>query len=227
MAEMSFFKDYVSGKIKSIGLMLMRDSEYTSVFADTDSRIYKSTTVQKNSIDRLTMSTGGEGQTFYQQEIYTSGIFNLYFLVMTDVIEFLSPVFKYLEDKGIGGNRSTGKGRFKISIGREKELPNISNSKSFVSLSRYIPYTNEIEWESSRNFYEIFPYRSKVESDGEFKGEDVWKSRVMYLKEGSCLEAKIKKSFFGRTPIVKEIEGQNIYQNGLALPVFGNFGGIS
>ncbi len=226
MTEKQLFEAYISGKIISIKSMLLRDSEYESIFTKSESRVYKSATVQKNSIDRLTMSTGKEGQTFYQQEIYTSNIFNLHFWVMTDDIEFLLPVFKYLEDKGIGGNRSTGKGRFKISIAGEKVLPEINKSKSFVSLSRYIPSTDEIEWESNRNFYEVFPYRSKVESDGEFKGEDVWKSKVMYLKEGSCLEVRDKKDFFGRTPVVKEIEGQNIYQNGLALPVFGNFGGI-
>lgn len=222
MTERQLFEDYVSGKNKSVGSILLQDSEYTS-----DSMSYKSATVQKNSIDRFTMSTSEEGQTFYQREIYTSNTFNLHFLIMTDTISLLLPVFKYLEDKGISGNRSTGKGRFKVEVMGEKTLPIISNSKSFINLSRYIPQTDEIEWEGNGNFYEVFPYRSKVESDGEFKGEDIWKSRVMYLKEGSCLEAKDKKEFYGGTPVVKEIGGHKIYQNGLALPVFGNFGGVA
>lgn len=221
MTEKEFFEDYVFGKIKSIGSMLLQDSEYMP-----DSMSYKSSTVQRNSIDRFTMSTGEEGQTFYQQEIYASNIFNLHFIIMTDTLSFLLPVLKYLEDNGIGGNRSTGKGRFQIEIMGEKTLPSISNTKAFVSLSRYIPKTDEIEWEGNRNLYEVFPYRSKVESDGEFNGEDIWKSRVMYIKEGSCLEAKDKKEFYGWTPVVKKIGGNNIYQNGLTLPVFGNFGGV-
>ena len=220
MTEKQLFADYVSGIIKSVGPMLLQDSEYMP-----NSMSYKSSTIQKNSIDRFTMSTGEEGQTFYQQEIYTSNTFSLHFLIMTDSISFLLPVFKYLEDKGIGGNRSTGKGRFKINVMGEKALPHIGNAKTFVSLSRYIAHVDEIEWNGNRNLYEVFPYRSKVESDGEFKGEDIWKSRVMYLKEGSCLEAKDKKEFYGRIPVVKEIGGHRIYQNGFALPVFGNFGG--
>ncbi|MEW6616520.1 MAG: type III-A CRISPR-associated RAMP protein Csm4 [Thermodesulfobacteriota bacterium] len=227
MPERALFEGYLSDKIKPTGSMLMRDSEYTAIFAEFDSKVYKASTVQKNYIDRLTMSTGEEGQTFYQQETYTSNIFNFHFLVMTDDTEFLLPVFKYLEDKGIGGNRSTGKGRFKIEIMGEKVLPNSSNSKTFASLSRYIPQADEIEWESDRNFYEVFPYRSKVDSEAEFKGEDIWKSKVMYLKEGSCLEAKVRKECYGRIPVVKEIDGYKIYQNGLTIPVFGNFGGIS
>ena len=220
MTEKQLFADYVSGIIKSVGPMLLQDSEYMP-----NSMSYKSSTVQKNSINRFTMSTGEEGQTFYQQEIYTSNTSNLHFLIMTDSISLLLPVFKYLEDKGIGGNRSTGKGRFKIEVMGEKSLPNIDSARTFISLSRYIPQAGEIEIESNWKFYEIFPYRSKVESDGEFKGEDVWKSRVMYLKEGSCLEAKDKKEFYGRIPVVKEIGSHKIYQNGLTLPVFGNFGG--
>ncbi len=223
--ERSIFEDYLDSKIWLGGSMLMNDAEYTSSIGNSNSKIYKSATVQKNSIDRLTMSTGEEGQTFYQPEIYTSKVFNLHFLLMTDDIDFLIPVFKYLEDKGIGGNRSTGKGRFAIEVVGEKDLPHISASKTFISLSRYTPQTDEIQWDSNSIFYEVFPYRSKVESDGEFKGENVWKSRVMYLKEGSCLEAKDKKAFYGRVPAVKEIAGYKIYQNGLAFPVFGNFGG--
>ena len=74
-------------------------------------------------------------------------------------------------------------------------------------------------------YYEIFPYRSKVDSEAEFKGEDIWKSRVMYLKEGSCFEAKERKPFYGQCPVVKEIDGQKIKQYGFAFPVFGNIGG--
>jgi hypothetical protein len=45
------------------------------------------------------------------------------------------------------------------------------------------------------------------------------------LKEGSIFEVKERKEFYAKVPVVKEIEGQKIYQNGIAFPVFGNFGG--
>jgi CRISPR-associated protein Csm4 len=166
------------------------------------------------------MSTGEEGQTFYQEEYFSSPAFKLHFLIKMDNIESFKPVFRYLEDKGIGGNRSVGKGRFKIEILNTISAGN-DTACNFITLSRYIPDIAEI----NPMYYEICPYRSKVDSEAEFKGEDIWKSRVMYLKEGSCFEANERKPFYGLCPVVKEIGGQKIRQYGFAFPVFGNIGG--
>lgn len=219
LSEKALFNDYKKCNIKIKEKMLLTCEEWERFLKDSK-HAYKSESVQKNSIDRLTMSTGEEGQTFYQQEYFTSTMFKLHFLMKTDDIDFFRPVFRYLEDKGIGGNRSTGKGRFKIEVIKEVSIGN-DNSLKFITLSRYIPDIAEVK----PIFYGIFPWRSKVDSEAEFKGEDVWKTKVMYLKEGSYCEAKEKKEFYGRMPVVKEIEGQKIYQNGIAFPVFGNFGG--
>lgn len=102
----------------------------------------------------------------------------------------------------------------------------IDESNRFVTLSRYIPDISELNIDSKAMHYELIPYRSKVDSEAEFKGEDIWKAKIMYIKEGSCFEAKERKNYYGKVPVVKEIKGQRIYQNGLAFPVFGNFGGL-
>ncbi len=223
--EKDLFNEYLKDGIKPVGPMLMKKDECICFWGDSNSKAFKTETVQKNSIDRLTMSTGGDGQTFYQSEIYISAAVSLHFLIKTSGIDLLVPVLKYLEDKGIGGNRSTGKGRFKIELMGEKVSPTVQGSQAFVNLSRFIPSNEEIYWDSTVNCYDIFPYRSKVESEGEFKGEDIWKHKIMYLKEGSVLMAKEQKSFYGFCPVVKEIDGQKIRQNGMAFPVFGTFGG--
>lgn len=225
-SERDIFEEYlITNEIKSSGNVLMKKSEHDSFFEGKEHDIMKVSTVQKNSIDRLTMSTGEEGQTFYQQEIYTSEIFRLHFLIKTSDIEFLLPVFKYLEDKGIGGNRSTGKGRFKIEMIGEKSLAD-GNRKTFVSLSRFIPISSELNWQSERTCYEVFPYRSKIDSEGDLmdENENFWKNRVMYLKEGSVLEANENKAYYGQCPMVKETHGKKIKQNGLTFPLFGSFG---
>lgn len=219
-SEKELFNEYRKGTLKIKERMLLTSGEWERFFKDLKPA-YKSESVQKNSIDRLTMSTGEEGQTFYQQEYFATSVFKLHFLMKTDDINFFKPVFRYLEDKGIGGNRSTGKGRFKIEVLDEISIGD-NKSHKFITLSRYIPDISEVKL----ILYEVFPWRSKVDSEAEFKGEDVWKVRVMYLKEGSCLEAKEKKDFYGKVPVVKEIDGHKIYQNGIAFPVFGNFGGL-
>ena len=222
-SERMLFEQYMCNVILKQGSVLIGKEDFGNGPLQLGT-IFKKTLVQKNSIDRLTMSTGEEGQTFYQEEYSSVPPFKLHFLMKTNDMDFFKPVFRYLEDKGIGGNRSTGKGRFRIEVLDEFSIRNY-NSHKFINLSRFIPEIAEINVNSKIMFYEIFPWRSKVDSDSEFKGEDVWKSRVMYLKEGSCIEAIEKKEFYGRMPVVKEIKGDKIYQNGLAFPVFGNFGG--
>ncbi|MBE7546932.1 MAG: type III-A CRISPR-associated RAMP protein Csm4 [Planctomycetia bacterium] len=222
--EMSLFERYLNDTITIVNHMLMTEGEEKTVWNTPNPKTFNTAAVQKNSIDRITMSTDGTGQTFYFPEIYTSDKFSLYFLLKTDDIGHLEPVFRYLEDKGIGANRSTGKGRFKIRRIGEKTCDENSNAKMFITLSRFIPTNEDINWESNKNSYEIFPYRSKVDSDGEFRGENIWKSRVMYIKEGSCLEIMKKNSCYGNCPVVKKIGGQSIRQNGIAFPVFVNFG---
>lgn len=222
ISEKALFQEFYSKDIILEGKLLMTKKECEDF--NTARPLFQKELVQKNAIDRLTMSTGEEGHTFYQEEYYASQTLKLHFLMKTDVIEFFKPVFRYLEDKGIGGNRSVGKGRFRIDVLNYAYIGD-DISHTFITLSRYIPDVLEINTGSNFMFYEVFPYRSKVDSEAEFKGEDIWKSRVMYLKEGSCLEAKGKKEFYGRMPVVKEIKGQKIYQNGLAFPVFCNIGG--
>jgi CRISPR-associated protein Csm4 len=218
-SEKFLFKRFLNEEYVISSGILMEREKLEECF-NSSNVIYSIELVQKNSIDRLRMSTGEIGQTFYQQEYYTSNSFRLHFLIKTEELNFFMPVFRYLEDKGIGGNRSTGKGRYKIEVIGEIKIGDDSSSK-FVTLSRYIMDMDEAEPIS----YEIFPIRSKVDSEAEFKGEDVWKSRVMYIKEGSIIEAKQKKEFYGKIPIVKEIDGKKIYQNGIAFPVFGKLGG--
>ncbi|MCS7214163.1 MAG: type III-A CRISPR-associated RAMP protein Csm4 [Candidatus Calescibacterium sp.] len=219
VGENTLFQNYLDGKIKIFNNMMIKSEECGDIFDISFETVYVSTLVQKNSIDRIVLSTGKSGQTFYQTEYFGSRIFSLHFLVRTDDIDFFRPVFRYLEDTGIGANRSTGKGFFRIKIMGESNLRNVSDSDIFVSLSRYIPQQDEVE----PIFYEVMPYRSKVESNGEFKGEDIFKSKVIYLKEGSIFRVKQKKDVYGTVPVVKEIAGNRIYQNGLAFDVFGKF----
>ena len=224
VSEKILFQEYLSDEVKLKGNLLMSKKELEGFNLVEKEPLLKSELVQKNAIDRLTMSTGEERQTFYQEEYFASPAFKLHFLIKTDNIESFKPVFRYLEDKGIGGNRSVGKGRFKIEILNTISVGN-DTAYNFITLSRYIPDIAEINPESKSMYYEIFPYRSKVDSEAEFKGKDIWKSRVMYLKEGSCFEAKERKPFYGQCPVVKEIDGQKIKQYGFAFPVFGNIGG--
>ena len=188
-------------------------------------RYHKTGTAQKNSLDRLSMSTTGSSNTFYVPEIKYRKNFGLYFLLQSDNInEYIRPVLRFLEDSGIGPNARTGKNWFKVEIIEKTlfEKNNNQHGNSFVTLSRYIKNETINVKES---FYKIDSVRSKVESRLEFAGEDVWKHRVSYFTAGSIISPESRAKHFGRLAPVKSIMGKTIYQYGYAYPVWINRGG--
>jgi len=189
--------------------------------------LWKKATAQKNSIDRFTWSTTPGGETFYTQEISLSPRAGLYFFLRTDALESLLPVLRYLEDSGIGGNRSVGRGFYKIEV----EVPPADlfheRGSAFMALSRYLPEPGEVDPGREPRAWTLLPVQSKVESAEEFDGADVQKKRVAYLAEGAVIGVAERREWYGRLADVTPagLQGARIYQNGLALPLFGDFGG--
>ncbi len=188
----------------------------------SEPQFWASGVVQKNSIDRLTNSTTGSGNTFYHPIVSFRENHGFYFLIRTnDATSYLKPVLRYLEDSGIGPNARTGRNWFSVEI-EEKTLLPCDGGNAFVTLSRYM--VNEPLFED-KCFYKLQSIRSKVESRLEFAGEDVWKEKVTYFNAGSVITPHEHKDFYGRMAEVKEIAGKTIRQYGYAYPVWGNMGG--
>ena len=180
---------------------------------------------QKNSLDRLTNSTAGSGNTFYVPAIAYREKFGLYFLLKCkNIDDYIKPVLCFLEDSGIGPNARTGKNWFRVEVA-EKTLFDGNSGQygdSFITLSRYIK-NEPINAEYS--FYQIASVRSKVESRLEFAGEDVWKHRVSYFTAGSMIRPANIAEHYGRLALVKSVGRKVIYQYGYAYPVWINRGG--
>ncbi|MFH1581741.1 MAG: type III-A CRISPR-associated RAMP protein Csm4 [Pseudomonadota bacterium] len=222
-------------KIKLIGISsfrkILKRPDEAELFTDyldkhlIEPRYCRNGVEQKNSLDRLTNSTTGSGNTFYIPEMAYREKFGLYFLMKSQNInEYIKPVLHFLEDSGIGPNARTGKNWFKVEV-NEKAFLNRNNShtgNSFITLSRYIK-NEPINAEDS--FYQSYSVRSKVESRLEFAGEDVWKHRVSYFTAGSVINPENKAKYFGKLAPVKSIGGKTIYQYGYAYPVWLNRGG--
>jgi len=185
----------------------------------TEPRFAVNTATQKNNLDRLTNSTGGSGNTFYNEERTYKNTWGLYFLMKTDIFsEYIQPTLKFLEDSGIGRNSKTGKNWFTIQW---KEGSFLSKNKGthFVTLSRYIK-SEPLFLKNS--FYALTSLRSKVESREEFAGEDVWKHKVTYFQEGSVLCPETNNEWYGSLRPVKNIKNKTIYQYGYAYPLWMN-----
>lgn len=204
--QAELFQDYMDNMLKEPDFSLMH-------------------TVQKNSLDRLTLSTGGSGNTFYASETSYREKYGLFFLLRCrDIEDTIMPVLRFLEDSGLGANARTGKNWFKIARIDEQSLfgNDDGDEDSFVTLSRYIK--NET-LDIGKSYYKTVSVRSKVESRLEFAGEDIWKSRVTYVCAGSVITPLNKSNCYGRLAPVKTIHGKTIYQYGFAFPVWIKSGG--
>lgn len=220
------FKTYLVGRIDSnkvrmilVDNMLIDVDEYTKIF-DKEEKLMFEISVQRNMIDRLSLSAA-RGETFYSKEYFLNPKLGVYFLIKTDNIDFFIPIFRYLEDTGIGKDRYIGKGCFKFETPQVVTwFPDVVDTKNyFLTLSKFIINPDEIDVEGEM-FYELVPCFSKIDSIFEFKGENVFKDKVIYAKEGSIFKAKQRKEFYGQTPVVKKINNTEVLQNGLAFPVF-------
>lgn len=131
-----------------------------------------------NSVNRLTNESNAifysQGDTFQNMGLFF--IVRFFDLKYEDIIK---NVFKFLKDRGFGRDLSTGKGQFDYEIDDESDM-NLGNieAKSFVTLSRYIPTSDELDKINEYSAYEIDSKRGRHPS-GEIRKE------VKFFKEGS------------------------------------------
>lgn len=167
---------------------------------------------RRNFINRISGTTD-EGQLFYYKRIYVSPESKLYFLIQTENIDYYIPIFRYMSDIGIGGDRSVGVNSYRVSFeGRFEYEKTIEEN---ILLSKYIPYYEEVDWDKS--YFNIMMNQYKIESRHEFIGQNIVKSEIGCITEGSKIVLKQDKDIYGRLPIVKELMDKKIRHNGLGF----------
>lgn len=175
--------------------------------------------IQHNVIDRLSGITG-EGGLFYTEEYFHKNS-GLYFLMKVDkeAEKYILGSLAFLEHFGFGGDHSTGKGRFEVSIDECKFLREVDNPTHFITLSLYYPKKEEIvEYKNKPDdvWYHLQVRKGKI--GGAFlHPEDFWKETVIMFAEGSTFP-KININPIGQNPVVKKypFEVQNY---GYAFPI--------
>ena len=215
-----FYQEYLEEKSKIIqNDILLTSEEFNQI---PRKKILELRISVRNKIDRLSFATVPGGEVYYEREIYFDcEIFYLYFFLLTEDINFFIPIFRWLSDTGIGGDRTVGRGHYDILEKEIKEfsLPNVNNSNIFISLSKYLPADNEIDWQSEKNYYQLIPCQPRLDTMF-FKGGEFIKKRITYLKEGSILQATQKKEYYGRLYPSAKFQNYTIYQCGFTIPVF-------
>ncbi|MEN0004630.1 MAG: type III-A CRISPR-associated RAMP protein Csm4 [Bacteroidota bacterium] len=151
-----------------------------------------------NTIDRIqgsTLSIGGSGQLFHTEdefvfaekqetkEIKVKVPAGLYFLVQTES-DLLEPALRLLEHYGIGGDRTIGKGRFRIQV-EDYQLPPATDANVQMNLSLYHPTKSELHaiQQADMNLLAYKLEARKGWKTNQVKGAQ--KDAVLYFQEGS------------------------------------------
>ena len=131
-----------------------------------------------NSVNRLTNESESifysQGDTFQNMGLFFAMIF-----FDAEYEDIIKSVFKFLKDRGFGRDLSTGKGQFDYEI-TDDSIDNfeITEGNTFVTLSRYIPTSDDLDKINECSAYEIDSKRGRHPS-GEIRKE------VKFFKEGS------------------------------------------
>lgn len=187
-----------------------------------------------NTIDRLTgstLTTNNRGQLFHTEERYVYPSFNpsidledqrqygagLYFLAHPDSdMVTLSAVLRLLEQFGIGGDRSSGKGRFDIVIA-DLDIKDHASPNARMNLSLYHPKLNELEAYDSAPDDSPLQYKTIVRQGWKVAN---LKKPLLYFQEGSVFPLMDGSYRAGQnTDAGEHEEGHRITQYGIGLMI--------
>ena len=203
----SIFNQWIDGKTNEYDLAINIDK-----YSIKDGLLYpkklnlnfniKSLDIARNSINRQTQFT----DIFYSSGNYYTNA-GLFFLVrfMDNESEkkysgLITGAFKFLRDRGFGGDVSIGKGHFEITDFSDTEIiQEPEKGNRFISLSRYHPTQYEIAaYNKNRDiWYDIFTKRGRS-SDGRIRNQ------VRFFTEGSTFP-DLNKEVYGKIiPVARD-----------------------
>lgn len=153
----------------------------------------------RNSINRLVQST----DIYYSsgKSYKNAGIFFLVRFADDEAKKkygtIIKGAVKFLEDRGIGEDVSSGKGHFEIMEFSDKEIiQEYQTGNRFISLSRYHPTQEELKLYHDQNelYYDIFTKRGRS-SDGRIR------KQVRFFTEGSTFPSLGKEVYGELIPV--------------------------
>jgi CRISPR type III-A-associated RAMP protein Csm4 len=220
---------------------LWSKDEYAAVFCQKDDSrpstqrkkdvLWQTDDVQRNAVDRLLGSTA-EGQLFHEaQTFYRRDRAGLWFAARADAEAWgwLQAAFRYLQDTGLGGKRTVGKGHFEFKVLSSKNaLPVVTQADSFITLSPYLPRFNDEKIEAKPVRYTLRTVRQKAENKFPGATQPVYSGGLRLFEPGSVFTAPAgnpAQEIYGRLAKLGEINGRKVYYNGLAFPVPARLGG--
>lgn len=159
-------------------------------------------------LDRVDMSSA-----LYHigEVIFEKGHAGLYFAVQCseETYKKLKVIMRILADEGIGGERSSGYGRFKVEFIEDFELPEVEGGRRFVGISLYYPASKE-EFKGAMESYMVVR-RGGWTAAG---GNNYPIKRIVMFSEGSVFKKMVEGAVADVAPTAA---GHPVYRFGKAF----------
>jgi CRISPR-associated protein Csm4 len=167
----------------------------------------RSLDVDRNTINRVTGAVQ-EGRLFFGEETGIGGG-GVYFLIRfrePAIRPLVESALRFLEDRGIGGDASVGRGQVRIQSEDGDLLDENPGASHRVALSLLHPSPRDREHlaaSAKQAAYRLVKRKGRVESLYA-PTEQPWKSTLVMLAEGSVFPRDGERSVYGAAPVVKE-----------------------
>jgi len=164
--------------------------------------------VDRNTINRVTGAVQ-EGRLFFGQETGVKGG-GAYFLIrMRDEAArpLVEAALRFMEDRGIGGDASVGRGQVRVAVEEGDLLPEDPTAPRYVTLSLLHPSAADRDHLASgagNSAYRLVKRKGRVESLYA-PTEQPWKTTLVMLAEGSVFPRDGNRAVYGSAPVVKEV----------------------
>jgi len=172
----------------------------------------------KNQINRLSGTTGGEGETgghLFSFEQYKWDSITIYARIADDFLERARELFEYLARSGYGKRKTVGYGQ--LSLETFQPFPGFTipeDYNGFVTLSNFIPAASD----PRNGYWDIIVKYGKLGE--EFAtGSNPFKTPLVMFSAGSCFYDSPYREFYGRLVTDVSPRPEKIVQYAYALPV--------
>jgi CRISPR-associated protein Csm4 len=204
--SLSVFRQVISGRPPAIETLAEPKSGCLAVLGEPIPQV-RSLDVDRNTINRVTGAVQ-EGRLFFGAETGIGGG-GAYFLIrLRDgaTRSLVEAALRFLEDRGIGGDASVGRGPVRIRIEDGDLLDENPGASHRVTLSLLHPSPRDREHlaaSAGQSAYRLVKRKGRVESLYA-PTEQPWKSTLVMLAEGSVFPCDGDRPVYGAAPVVKE-----------------------
>lgn len=217
---LNIFNSFLAGELEEKAFFL----KYQSQWKQYKTLAFNKEIVVHNSINRLSSSTFKEGGLYNNEEFFSPGDMGLFFLIKyydEQYEKLLSGLWKFFEHMGMGGDTSIGKGSFYFKEEEFNELKSVDTPKSWITLSLYLPSTNERLYYVSKKgqlWYQLEQRMGKV-GGKLFTTAHFHKKCLQMFREGSTFPILPEQEFYGQIELVKNVSElkHKVYQYGYAF----------